>query len=184
MPPLRDKVDSLQAEGRQAEPDATLAASAVRVGPGMLGGDGPRRYLVLFTTPAEQRGLGGFIGAYGELTADHGGLHLTRSGPIDDLITAVKPGIRVLHAPRDYVDRYGGDDPQDYLQDLTLSPDFPSVASVAADLYWQHVHRRVDGVLLLDPYGLAALLRLTGPVAVPRPDPSAHRGRGAGPAPA
>ena len=54
------------------EPKLQNARDAVALAPGMLGGDGPRTYLVLFTTPAEARGLGGFAGNYAELTIDHG----------------------------------------------------------------------------------------------------------------
>ena len=37
--------------------------------PGLLGADGERTYLIAFLNPSEQRGLGGFIGNYAEITA-------------------------------------------------------------------------------------------------------------------
>ena len=50
---------------------------------------------------------------------------------------------------------------------MNLSPDFPSVAEVLETLAPQAGLPRVDGVLSVDPAGLAALLQLTGPVTVP-----------------
>lgn len=74
--------------------------------------------------------------------------------------------VRVLHAPADYVARYGGFTPAYNWQMVNLSPDFPTVGSVIAGLYPQSGGTPVDGVLALDPQGLAAMLTLTGPVAV------------------
>ena len=54
----------------------------------MLGADGPRTYLLLFTTPSESRGLGGFVGSYAELTADDGQLALGAFGRAQDLDAA------------------------------------------------------------------------------------------------
>jgi hypothetical protein len=50
---------------------------------------------------------------------------------------------------------------------VNLSPDFPSVAQVLMSLAPQAGLPKVDGVLSVDPAGLAALLELTGPVTVP-----------------
>ncbi len=164
--PVRDRLDRYRAELVDARDEAELAREGSLVVPGLLGGAGERHYLVLFTTPSEQRGLGGFIGDYAELTAVDGRIRMTRSGPIQDLLDAVPRGIRQLHGPADYLRRYGRYDLADYLQDLTLSPDFPSVATVAADLYQQSGGSHVDGVIAVDPYGLQALLTFTGPIRV------------------
>ena len=48
-------------------PSIDDALHAIRMAPAMLGADGPRTYLLLFTTPSESRGLGGFVGSYAEL---------------------------------------------------------------------------------------------------------------------
>ena len=47
-----------------------------------------------------------------------------------------------------------------------MSPDFPSVARVAAQLFPQSGGGEVDGVISLDPVALQDLLDLTGPVVV------------------
>ncbi len=165
--PLRTRIDDLRADVEQTGESARLASDLLDVSPGLLGGSGARTYLVAFMTPAELRGAGGFIGAYAELRAVDGHVDLVRSGRIDDLLEAAPRGTRTLTGPADYVRRYGRNDLADYLQDLTISPDFPADASAFAELYPQSGGRPVDGVIGVDPAGLAALLRLTGPVEDP-----------------
>lgn len=167
LPPLDDRVDELTDELQEAADAADLAADLFQVTPDLLGRTRSRRYLVLFTTPAELRGAGGFIGSYAELTADQGRLRLTRSGPIRDLIDGAAPGARTITGFDDYRARYGSFQPADFLQDVTYSPDFPTDAGVMAQLYPQSGGAELDGVIGVDPAGLAALLELTGPVEVP-----------------
>lgn len=166
LPPLNSRVGDFSAELMDAQRDIDLAGSLLDTAPALLGADGPRHYLVAFLTPAELRGGGGFVGSFAELEAVDGKVRLVRSGRTEELIDAVPPGQRKLTGPPDYLRRYGRNDPADFLQDATYSPDFPSDASVLAQLYPQSGGRPVDGVIGVDPVGLAALLRLTGPVAV------------------
>lgn len=167
--PVAAKIDEFDRELRKVQPAAATAASAAREAPAVLGGDGPRRYFVAFTTPAEERGLGGFMGSWAILTADNGEVEMTLSGRASDLNTA--GGTRDLTGPDDYLQRYQRFRPQDFIQDVTFSPDLPTVAEVVRQLYPQRTGPNVDGgpidgVLVVDPYGLAALLELTGPVRV------------------
>jgi hypothetical protein len=163
---VADPLDDLAAEVRDAQPDAALAADALRVVPGMIGADGPRHYLVVFGTPSESRGLGGFIGAYGELTANGGAVDFTGSGRTSDLVDPRGLQNRTLSGPEEFLQRYGRFRPERYFQNLTVSPDFPTDASVIAEMYPQTGGPPLDGVLYVDPYGLAAFLKLTGPVEV------------------
>ena len=80
--PLSSAIARFGDEVDQALPDAELAIQGVRLAPALFGGEGERHYFIAFTQPAEARGLGGFIGNYGELTAIDGDLELTRSGRI------------------------------------------------------------------------------------------------------
>lgn len=166
LPPLRTGIDRFADEIDQARRDTAVARSLITTVPQLFGADGERRYLVIFTTPAELRGAGGFIGSYAELLAADGEVSLVRSGRIDDLIEAAPRGARTLSGPDDYVARYGQFQPQDFPQDATLSPNFPSSAEVIAALYPQSGGTEVDGVINADPAGLAALLALTGPIDV------------------
>lgn len=164
--PIQTRVAAFDAEVAKAHHSASIASQAVAIAPGLLGGNGTRHYFVAFETPSESRGLGGFIGAYGELTASHGRISLTRSGHVSDL-NRVPVGARHITGPADYLARYGGFNPQDLFQDLTYSPDLPTVAQVVSQMYPQSGGDPVDGVMVLDPKGLASLLTFTGPISVP-----------------
>jgi len=165
--PITERLDALRRDVRDASADVDTAARVVAIAPALLGADGPRRYFVAFTTPAETRGLGGFLGSWAELTADGGRLDLTRNGRGVDLGAPYGDESRQLVAPADYLARYGPLRVENEVRDITFSPDFPSVAQAIASVYPQTPGGgQVDGVLLLDPYALAAMLKITGPIMV------------------
>ena len=164
--PVASALDRISSEVDRTAPQADLAAQGARVAPGLLGGDGTRRYFVAFTTPAEERGLGGFMGNWAELTATDGQLTLSRSGRTRELNSPPGASDRVITSPADYVARYARFEPGSFFQDVTVSPDLPSVADVVGQLYPKMGGEPVDGVLVVDPYGLAALLNFTGPIKV------------------
>ncbi len=88
-PWLVDQVES-PLESAAAEFDDNIdqvetAVQALQAAPGLLGGDGVRNYFVAFTTPAEARGTGGFMGNYAVLTADDGALSVSEFGRTADL---------------------------------------------------------------------------------------------------
>jgi hypothetical protein len=146
---------------------AQLGASATEVLPDLLGARGPRTYLVGFTTPAEARGLGGFLGNYAEIEADDGQLRLVRTGSVSDLSDSLPPD-PTLRELDEYLSRYGRLRPARFPGNVTASPSFPSVADALAQIYPQTPGgRAVDGVFLVDPEGLAGILAVTGPVRVP-----------------
>jgi hypothetical protein len=70
-----------------------------------------------------------------------------------------------LDGPAHFVDRWGADTAR-FFQDVTLSPDLPTVATVAADLFEQATGTGIDGVVTVDPETIGAILALTGPVQV------------------
>jgi hypothetical protein len=167
VPAVRSRVELFEDELADTRDEVHLAVLGARAAPGMLGGDGPRTYLVLFTQPAETRGLGGFIGGWAELRAENGEVRLARSGKGGELNRVPNRAQRTISGPPDFLSRYSKFRPAFYIQDVTVSPDFPSVASVMGELYEQTTSRRVDGVIAVDPYGLAELLSFTGPITVP-----------------
>jgi hypothetical protein len=117
-------------------------------------------------TPAETRGLGGFLGAYAEVTVSAGKMTVTRSGLPKDLVDPSGGSPRIT-GPADFLARYGEFHPQDHIEDVSDSPDFPTVADVLTQLYPQVGGDHLDGVLVLDPETLAALFQFTGPIDVP-----------------
>ena len=101
---------------------------------------------------------------------------MSEFGRAQDLDEAVVAAGARLTAPDEFLQRYGpfgfdidgaglvGDSA---FRNVAMSPHFPSVGSVAADLYAQTTGRHVDGVIALDPVVLGALLRYTGPIHLP-----------------
>lgn len=167
VPPIRDRYVDLDTQVTEAMDEVGVAREAVAVAPDLLGSNGVRRYFIAFTTPAESRGLGGFVGNWAILEADNGRLDLTETGRSSDLAPKEGEPPRVLRASQDYINRYGPLSPETQLRDITFSPDFPSVAQAIAGSYPQSANGTpLDGVLAVDPFALAAMLEITGPVQV------------------
>ena len=165
--PVREAVDKVHTQLTRADREAQHAAFAAQLAPAIFGGEGPRTYLLVVQNNAESRATGGFIGSYGLVTALDGKLdvsELLRTREWNDLLRSL-PDV-TYDAPDDYRTRYTQFDPATTLQNVNLSPDFPSVARVLMSLAPQAGLTKVDGVLAVDPQGLAALLELTGPVDV------------------
>ncbi|MGH9212081.1 MAG: DUF4012 domain-containing protein [Acidimicrobiales bacterium] len=167
---LESYIDKLDEQVDENLPDAQNAALAVEFSYGLLGGNGtPRRYLVLFTTPSETRGRTGFAGNFAELLVENGAVSMPRFGRLSEL---VEQGIpieqRTLVDPDlgDYLRRYGRFEPTSW-RNFNMSPDLPTVAQAAAELYPQSGGAPIDGVMTVDPVGLAALMNFTGGI---RPD--------------
>lgn len=172
LPPLDDAVQTLRREIDDVQPETRLASDALEVLPAILGGSGPRRYLVAVTSPNESRNSGGFLGGYAELVANQGKITKERAGSVSELNRAAAVGPRTLAGPAEFVERYSTYIPGRFLQNATASPDLPTTSQVLANLYPQSGGAPIDGVIYIDPAGLAALLELTGPIAVegiPRP---------------
>lgn len=126
--------DAVQTLTRQA----ALAADArdlLRVAPGLLGGNGERRYLVAVQSLAQPQGSGGRIVATGILTARAGVLSLEPLTPAD---TA--------------------------LADAATSPDVPTSAEAMLEAATTIGLEPLDGVILVDTVGLQDLLWMVGDV--------------------
>ena len=162
--PLDDRVRQLLDELADAQPSTRTAAAAMADLPEFLGRDAPVNWLVAITTPAEARGLGGLLGNWALVQADDGQLRILQTGRNEDVNTALRARGIELTGSEQYVARWGRFSPNEFFQDVTLSPDLPMVAEVAADLFARAMDRRVDGVIVVDPYAVAAVMQLGGPV--------------------
>lgn len=177
VPRISSRLDEAADEFDERSNDLALAGDAVDVVPDLLGADGPRRYLVLFTTPSEARGLGGFVGNYAEVVIEDGRFRVAALGRRADLEAEITR-VGAVCEPcserlvRDF-GRFGfaigadsGVAPRVW-SNLTMSPHFPDVAQAAATLYPQSGGSAVDGVIALDPYVMESLMAYTGPVELP-----------------
>jgi hypothetical protein len=165
LPPVRDRFDKLSREIAKAAPAAVVARDVMAVAPVLLGSDATQHYLLLFGTPSETRELGGFVGNYAEVTAEKGKLTLTKSGRILELSDpSGKKGWTL--APGDFTQPFTPYRVTRFFGNVSASPNFPDVANVASQLYEQSSGQKVDGVFYIDPYALAGLLELTGPITL------------------
>ena len=167
LAPLEQRLDRYDAQLASVTTSSDRALLAVRALPRLLGAERPTRWFIAVGNPAESRELGGCVCDYAVVTADRGAIRLERSGSVSD-IGAFQAG-RTL-ADVDLPKRFLGQRPEVYWQNLGGYPDLPTVASAARAL-WDQVApgSPIDGVAYVDPHGLAALLKLTGPVAAPAP---------------
>ena len=138
-----------------------LGMRASLVLPELVGADGPRTWLVLVQNEDELRATGGFISGVARMTVDQG---------------------RIVYL--DFEDSYAVDDwtnpypdpPEPLLtymlsdlwvfRDSNWSPDFPTSAQAAIDLYTISRDAGIDGVIALDQRAIQLLIRALGPLAL------------------
>ena len=177
---LRDELDELQADFDDNEPRLQTAIDAVRLAPGLLGGDGERRYLIMFTTPAEARGLGGFVGNFAEVAINNGSISVNEFARRSDLEEANLDERAFCSAcPEELLAQYGqygfdtgpdGSFGSRGWSNITMPAHFPYIAEAAQILYPQNGGNPIDGVIVMDPYVIQELMRYTGPIPVPEFD--------------
>jgi hypothetical protein len=131
----------------------------------LAGAHGPRRYLIAVANNAEMRGSGGMVLNYGVLEGRDGVVDLTAFGRIDELLLDAPVSDELV--PDDYLARWAGFDALIRWRQANLAGDFTVVAPVLEAMYTAASGQPVDGVLQVDPMGLAAILDGVGPVVVP-----------------
>ncbi len=154
--PYDDYVDVVD-EARRA---LVSSATAVEVLPGMLGGEQPRRYLMVFQNNAEIRATGGLPGSWAVVEARDGKLRLTLQGTGSAFGELDRPLPLSQEEERIYSPVHGS-----YFLNANFTPDFPR----AAELWnqrWEidHPGLPLDGVVSLDPVTLSYLVKGTGPI--------------------
>jgi hypothetical protein len=165
---LREVADPLnRAKAQLEEVTGTLdaAAAASQIVPAMLGSESPRDYLLMIQNNAEARASGGIPGALAVLNVDQGKLTLGAQSSATD-IGAMSPTLAVdPEQELIYSTRLGK-----YMQDVNLTPDFPTAASTAQAMWERKTGRRVSGVISIDPVALSYILDATGPVTLTNPE--------------
>ena len=147
----------------KVEPVLEPTHNALTLLPKALGADGPRNYLVLFQNNAESRGTGGNPAAIAVVTADQGRISITQQASSGDFkndraepVTTIDPQTLEL-----YTSKIGR-----YIQDTTLTPNFPTTAEIVRAFWAESFGTPIDGVASFDPVALSYLLSATGPVTL------------------
>jgi hypothetical protein len=136
---------------------------AARIGPSIMGADGPRTYLMVFQTNAEARGTGGLLGGFGVLRFDNG------KPTIDD----VTPNTELAKATADvdlgpeFNELYGQSRPYSDFRNSNQSAHFPYAAQIWRSMWERQTNVNVDGVIALDPVALSYILGAIGSVKAP-----------------
>ena len=167
VPVIDRRLGSLAAQVAPARVDAIAAADAAAAVPDLLGASRPRRYLVLFTSPAEARGRFGFPGSFAEVRFDDGKMTLGEHGSVSRDLRTPDVDQSVFDLGDDGLAPYLAFGPTRTFLSATIPPDFETVAAVVSRLWESSDRAPLDGVLRFDPAALAALTRYTGPVSLP-----------------
>jgi protein-tyrosine-phosphatase len=152
---VRKKIDDLAA----TVDDAARAAELI---PPMLGADGPRRYFLAFQNPAEARGTGGLLGAYGVLEATDGRIRVRHLGSNTEL---TNPKKLPIDPGADFRALYGRTPP--WWVNGNISPHFPDAGRIWTAMWQQEFGQNLDGVIATDPVALGYMLKATGPAPLP-----------------
>jgi hypothetical protein len=168
--PFVHNLDDLKAqvltESAQAVALSDRALAAFRLLPSFLGADGPKTYYLAMQNNDDQRGTGGAVLSYALVRIDHGRLSLEHAGAIGG-IDPNKGGfdVQVPKSVAWYLDSTGV--VKRLANGANYSPDFPSVAQAwQAMLQKSVLATKVDGVIALDPYAVAAALTGQKPISV------------------
>lgn len=129
----------------------------------ILGGDEKMRYLAIFQNNTELRPTGGFMGSFAEMDLDRGevarmfvpgGGTYDVQGQLKAFVAAPGP-LQLLKARWEF-------------QDANWFPDFPSSARKLRWFYGQAGGPTSDGVVAVNATFVVELLRLLGPVELPK----------------
>jgi len=163
LPPVADGVKRLTSAVKSARPLVAAAADAGAVLPAMLGADGPRTILVMLQNNAELRTGGGITGTFIALEADQGVLTVSKQADSSDFRPRSTP---IVPIPASTEKLYGSVVGR-FVQDTSLTPDFPLTAQLASAWWEQYAGSAPDAVVSIDPIVLRAVLEVSGPIPTP-----------------
>jgi hypothetical protein len=162
--PLRTELKRALAVAGPARDSAHAGAETAKLLPALLGAAGPKTYLVLLANPSELRPSGGFAGEVGTATFDHG--KLTKLNLRDE--NDISANYRDKFPPQGQLGTYlAFRNNQTEIGDAGWDPDFPTTAHLQETMFTSATAQQLDGTISVDPYFIASLLSVTGPVDVP-----------------
>lgn len=165
LPQVSDPLTRAQKQLDDATGTLDAAADAAHLIPQMLGAERRRTYLLMIQNNAEVRASGGIPGALAVLEIENGKLSLGRQSSAGD-VGVMSPPLPVDAAQQQiFSGRLGK-----FLQDVNLTPDFPTAAGTASSMWERRFGEHVDGVISIDPVVLSYVLNALGPVQLDNPE--------------
>jgi hypothetical protein len=160
--PVADAVARLRDTVGKAAETLAVVRHVTDLAPAMLGADGDRKYLLMFQNNAEVRSTGGIPGALALVRTGDGAFSLTEQDSARAFPRLAQPALPLDPQTAGLYGTITGR----YMQDVTLTPEFPQAAPLAAEM-WRLKHgEAVDGVISIDPVALSYLLEATGPITL------------------
>ncbi len=163
LPPVGDRLDQASSMLDPAADLLQASADAVGIAAAVLATE-QADVVVAFSTPAESRAGGGFVGSWAHLRVVRGDVELVdvlRSKQLNDALEATNAQLPEI---ADYERRYGRFDVERHIQDVALHPDGPTSGAVAASLFEQATGIAPDMLVVVDPRVFDVLLSFTGPI--------------------
>lgn len=159
IPPLADAVREMRSAVTQAATVVGALHGASALLPSMLGGEGPRNYVLAMQNNAELRSSGGIIGAIALLHAENGRITLVQQASVPDFPSLDTP----LPLSESTVALFE-DSPGRYMQNLTSIPDFTEAGPAIAARWQNRFGHPIDGVIAVDAVMTENLVAATGPL--------------------
>jgi Protein of unknown function (DUF4012) len=148
---------------RSAENAALRAGQGLGILATLYGPTGSTRYFLAFQNPSELRGTGGLIGQYGILEASPTGPVVRKVQTLQTLQTRLRGAVP---PPPGLAGRYGRLGVTSDWRSVNIPPDLPTVGKLIVAMYRRSTGERLDGAILVDPFVLAGILRISGPITV------------------
>lgn len=165
-PTLSPRLQSIFARFDAAYPLLRSGVDFARIAPQLLGADRPRAYLIILQNEDELRPTGGYISAAGRVTLDAGQIVTLTVGDAYQMDDFTKP---YGDPPAPLWDIMGS---QLWLfRDSNWSPDFPTAARQAIELYTYTQGGTFDGVIALNQNVVEALMAGLGALTVDSQQP-------------
>ncbi len=159
---VRNARTSLQTQTSDLAKLLANTALAGRLGPSMMGANGPRTYFMGFQTNAEARGTGGLLGGFGILRFDNGAASVDTLGQNRALDKQFAP----IDLGPEFTSQYGFNKPTTDWRNSNWSAHFPYTAQIWKSMWEQQSGTTVDGVISIDPVALSYILDAVGPVTM------------------
>jgi hypothetical protein len=160
--PVTEAVSRLRETVGKAAETLAVVRHVTDLAPAMLGADGDRSYLLMFQNNAEVRSTGGIPGALALVRTGDGAFSLSGQDSARAFPRLAEPALPLDPQTAGLYGTITGR----YMQDVTLTPEYPQAAPLAAEM-WRLKHGdEVDGVISIDPVALSYLLEATGPITL------------------